>query len=623
MRYRVESRNRRVEITLDMLEIQRLADLSGKTLGETIAAFKPAGVTSIAIVEQTVGDLMQSGRITAQTDTAGPLWHVQDNRLLARMRNEFRARGFVPISASPSGPAKPAKTRFVSKSDGFGLAADIDTIRTFGIGLDPAGLSAVRSAGLTPVARISNFPGASETTMSNVLARLSASGVATVIFQGTEVFGYRGLYAQAAAAFTQMPMLFGKVEFGKQKGEDSLSVALNSSYVRVHSISEGEMATLDESEAIDRLARAARERNIRLCYIRMLTFSGADALERNVGYISSITRATSRGGEMKFGKAHPFDEPGVPAWARVIMALGVAAAAALLVASAAPVGEFAPKAVLALAAVVCVGLVVASPQMGAKLVALVAAIVFPTLGCLHRGILSRGYSAETPFPAKRAAAALITASAVTFVGAVYVVGLLAMRTFMVKTDGFAGIKAAHGLPLLILAVLAVTGLPSLGSDARSKLAAMRERAAAFLGEPTRVGGLLLALVALGVVALILMRTGNEPGVGVSGIELKFRALLDRFLPARPRTKEFLIGHPAFVVALGLWYRGRSKWAPPLFVVGAIGQVSILNTFCHIHTPLYLSGVRAVTGLIVGGLIGCAALWLIWLMQSRSARRAPA
>src|SRR5262249_50789545 len=126
----------------------------------------------------------------------------------------------------------------------------------------------------------------------------------------------------------------------------------------------------------------------------------------------------------------------------------------------------------------------------------------------------------------------------------------------------------------------------------------------------RVGQLLLALVALAALLLIVARTGNEPGVGVSGVELRFRSVLDRALPVRPRTKEFLVGHPAFILGLALWLRGRRRIAMPLFVVGVIGQVSILNTFCHIHTPLVLSLIRDVSGLVIGAVIGLILFWII-------------
>jgi hypothetical protein len=76
---------------------------------------------------------------------------------------------------------------------------------------------------------------------------------------------------------------------------------------------------------------------------------------------------------------------------------------------------------------------------------------------------------------------------------------------------------------------------------------------------------------------------------------------------RPRTKEFLIGHPALVVALGLLSAGRREWLPLAMLLGAIGQVSLVNTFCHLHSPLEVSLMRTLWGILIGLLLG-AIVW---------------
>jgi hypothetical protein len=45
-------------------------------------------------------------------------------------------------------------------------------------------------------------------------------------------------------------------------------------------------------------------------------------------------------------------------------------------------------------------------------------------------------------------------------------------------------------------------------------------------------------------------------------------------------------------------------------VGSIGQVSLLNTFCHIHTPLIISLWRDALGLVIGAALGGALFLLI-------------
>ena len=129
--------------------------------------------------------------------------------------------------------------------------------------------------------------------------------------------------------------------------------------------------------------------------------------------------------------------------------------------------------------------------------------------------------------------------------------------------------------------------------------------------PVVWGAAAAVAIGLGVAALVLMRSGNEAAIAPSGVELQMRQMLENLLIARPRTKEFLFGHPALMLAMALGWRGRRTWLPFAALVAAIGQASVLNTFCHFHEPLYLGLLRTVHGLWIGGLIG-AAVMLIWL-----------
>ena len=60
-----------------------------------------------------------------------------------------------------------------------------------------------------------------------------------------------------------------------------------------------------------------------------------------------------------------------------------------------------------------------------------------------------------------------------------------------------------------------------------------------------------------------------------------------------------------VLAITLAALGRPKWWwMPLLLLGALGQASLVNTFCHIHTPLAISFIRMVYGVVLGAIIGC-------------------
>lgn len=124
------------------------------------------------------------------------------------------------------------------------------------------------------------------------------------------------------------------------------------------------------------------------------------------------------------------------------------------------------------------------------------------------------------------------------------------------------------------------------------------------------------LVLLVMVAIMVARSGNDSGIGVSSIELKIRALLGKELYVRPRTKEFLVGYPAMILGIAYALRGRREWAAPLIVVGSVGLISVFNTFCHIHTPLEISLIRIFNGAVAGILVGALAYWVLRYLPGR-------
>ena len=98
---------------------------------------------------------------------------------------------------------------------------------------------------------------------------------------------------------------------------------------------------------------------------------------------------------------------------------------------------------------------------------------------------------------------------------------------------------------------------------------------------------------------------------VPGIELKMRAALEQIFYARPRTKEFMIGHPAFLLALCAAVRRWRTWIIfALVLVATIGQGSMVETFAHMRTPIEMSLVRGIGGIFLGGAIGAVLVALV-------------
>lgn len=645
-RFRVESHNRRVEIALEWQEVTQLAQATHTPIPDILGKFRAQGVSALVLQEETLTTLEQSGALRPERKVqfngtvattvplASPELLLRIQAALAARNIKVSTRALTPNAITPTVFSVPAAVDMLPSSDLF-VPMDYASLRTLGLGLPPEGVAAAQAAGLRIAGRIGNFAGVSESSAENVVRALKQQGATTVIFSGEEALGYRGLEKQVAGLFrspdapalphkddeTPLPSLgiaYGAVEFGKQKGDEKLSAALHGDFVRVHSIQAAEMGQVDEEEAVERFEKAARERNIRFCYVRLLTFAGKDPVEDNVKFLSKISRGMHRGsvltgGDLRFGAARPYEETGVSTILFALMGLSVAAGLVWMLKTALPLPDSTAGLLLGIVGLLCMLCAWRLDETGRKLVALLAGIVFPTVACLRTFPRQREAARPlSPIACLRAAVqGIALASAITMIGIVHVIGLLATRPFMVHSSQFLGIKAQHAVPLLLVALVAVVGGVTLPEETWTR---WKTRAAgqfqAAMQEPARFGLLIVGIVALAAIMLIVARTGNDAGVGVSGAELKGRAILDRILPVRPRTKEFLVGHPLFILGLAWWWRGRRRLGLPCLVFGSLGQVSLLNTFCHIHTPLVISVWRDGVGLILGILLGAAVFLLV-------------
>ncbi|QDY44861.1 hypothetical protein FK545_03000 [Planococcus glaciei] len=181
------------------------------------------------------------------------------------------------------------------------------------------------------------------------------------------------------------------------------------------------------------------------------------------------------------------------------------------------------------------------------------------------------------------------AVAVTLVGIWFIVVLLNGNQFLLGIDSFRGVKLVYILPMAFIALYAIWGNFKFLLNMNVKYWHM----------------LIFALIAvLGL--YYISRTGNTGSV--SAIELQVRQALEQILYVRPRTKEFLIGFPLFVVALYVAKR-NVKASYFLLVPAVIGFLSMVNTFTHLHIPLSISLLRSVYSIILGFIIGGALILL--------------
>ncbi len=608
-RFRLEQRNRAVELAIDASDAQALADSEGLSFVDVLERFRKVGVTSVAVSEETLVNLRDAGKIfilpaTAADGLPPPLTlkvFSTDARLLARIAQQVTAKFPVaPQWWAPHGGGEAA----------LALPNARSVVSEMGLGLDATQVEAARRADLRIVARLKNYPSLNRNALTFMIDEAKRAGASSVICAEDEVLGYRDLIEDTAKLLREAKLNYGTIEFAKQKGDALLAREMRGRVVRVHSITPKESLLLSPGEAVERFVRAVKERNVRLCYLRPLPQLKKDALQDNLRYVQALSEHLRRVG-LAPKPSRAFGEFEMTFPLLLFMSLGVIGGALLLLEC------FTPCSLPVHVGLTVVGLVLSSaalqlsPILAAKLLALAASGIFPTVAFAYSPLI-RPY-AHTPI---RPYVVLLRASAITFVGALLIAGLLSNWRFMTETDQFMGIKASQLIPVLLITVIYVGELFPSERTRRDRWASAWKRFQALLDHPLFVKYALIGAMAIGGGLLWIARTGNEPGIGVSEWELRFRAVLERIFIARPRTKEFLLAHPALFLAAFFAARGEKRYVIPLVLIGAIGQTSLLNTFCHIHTPLRVSLLRTFNGLWLGAGIG----WLISLFVGRKMNR---
>jgi len=599
-RLRVERPNRTVALAVDYAEVQNLAELSGVALPEVLQKLRQVGVTHVALTEWSLEEMVRS--LPYPTPRLLPdnvAWQLKHKLPNSRITSDYAGGDLIRIASA--------------------LAATAARMPKLGVGYDYEAAASIRDAGLQVIARPRPDYTVTAQALGVSLDGAKAIQAKIVIFNGTQVLGNGGLLAQTASALDSRGLTYGYVELIPQEGESELARHLGYRLLRVHSISETEMAEkMTPGTALDRYSLAVRERKVRVCYVRLFFDQGESPLTTNLEYVAALAERL-RGDGFTLGEPVLYSAPTPHRSLRIGLYLGIGAALLWLVQSllGLSVPWFWGLFLLLVVDALVEGFL--GGRFSRDLAALTAGVVFPAWGLLAL----RPPERPAARPVRRAVGTFVAISGLTLLGALLAAAPVTTQPYLLGLAQFRGVKLQQVLPLLlVLAVTLARSMPryrearlELGEH-RAEIWSLREGLAEALGLAVRYWQALLIMFGLATVALLLIRSGNEPPIGASGLERQFRAFLDHLLWVRPRTKEIFFGHPLLVLSLILLFRGSRRGVWLGLTAGAVGQVSLLNTFCHLHTPLAVALVRAFHGLWIGLLVGL----VLWAIVSAVERR---
>jgi hypothetical protein len=580
--------NNRVGLALDWQEVQGIAQTARVSIDELVEILRGEGARYMVVREDTLGRLKQRGQIQLLTG-----WELR--QLLQMLGQEPAADTDIPprdtyILTGQQEMFERLRKRLtlrypdtvrtldwkVQNTKVLALTESKEQLALVGIGVSPADMEAVKKLGLEPVPAWSDG--------AKTVAELELDlGVATRLQPTILLPGPLPALARekAGATLAKNNISQGMLEFDSTPGAEMVAAASGYRVLRVY---ERPVHTIYQEYLL-----AVRDRNVRFVVLHLPWQIPPHSkcktlLDANVHHVQQVVKAVTPG-RLQLGVPQPFLPPPIK---RGSVAVMVALAPALMV----DWQRWPRIPWMVFCAGLGLGTFVGTPAvyMALRKGAALAITALLPAGAMFWAL--RWAESRFSHSLKSGLMVLLASSGLTLVGGIVVQGLLGDIGFLLKLHTFSGIKVAYLITFLLVLVEAYRERWQGRNWWRKKQIAPREL-------------LVLALLALAVWVLF-NRSGNTSIIPIPAWELKARSWLEQRFFVRPRTKEFLVGHPAMMLATADWTQDRF-YRPQLLVLAATGQASLINTFVHLHTPIAISLVRSVLGLVCGIVIGTLLL----------------
>ncbi|SEU13897.1 DUF5693 family protein [Paenibacillus sp. NFR01] len=626
-RLQTEKSSKTVEIVFDYRDLVDAASYRSNPqdyISEQLDRLKEAGVQSMAIYENTLDDYRKARRlmlwgatdIANLTDTVIP---ENDNYTYVLFTSTANSDALSPVIKDTFGRLGIVTEDWEFRGQkGLIIKTPIEDATLKPIQPDPFTLDMLHDKGFNIVPRLVDSLPYDQDAVKLLLDRYADLGVKRILFEGDSVKGYNdNAKLNSLSAFADLLKERGigiaAIENIKaqQKGFKTLAYQLDYNVTRLYSLSENDSSLSPETIA-DRFALATKDRNIRMLYLNTAPSRDVskaqitDTLDNLITSLSgpdgAIEKIEDNG--FKLGQATAFDvvDSDYQRYFKLIAVVGAVSMVALMI------SYFIPWLTLpawALGLVGSAGLLALKPDLFAQALALAVGISAPTVAVILaiRKINEMGPPLrKNPLtyvemsPGRRLAhslvlyvkTALISLSAVPFV-----ISLLNNITYSLVLDQFRGVSLLHLAPIGLIAIYVLLYRGEFAFNKTGKL----------LRTPITLSWVIAAGV-IGILGMYyLSRTGNNGSV--SSIEMSFRTFLENTVHVRPRNKEFLLAHPLFIAGAFMAYKYRG--AAFLMIIAVIGQLSMVDTFAHIHSPVIISLIRGGLGLGLGLILGLVAV----------------
>lgn len=648
LRVASEQRNTVVEIVADLDSFTSMSKKMGQPVSEVLKQLRISGVNSVAVSETTLGKLADEGKIfiyenaeiKKDSNFAKVNKYITDNQinytdLSLITTDNVELYNFLK---------KALNNRYVGRTVSFeddniyGVLIDyaISSIRAVSLGIMEEDLVNASKLNFTNVVpRIQNYRDLTIEQVDEIYNLLKKYKIRTIIFAGSEVLGYDSAdkdyekLKYIGEKFSQPGQEIITAILEKpsdtslenvQRGITKLAEYSNYINTKVFSVDEAQLAKLSANDVVEQWGRAVSQRNARIIYLRPINISHKTPeqnFESTINAVKEISNRIEYMG-MKKGIAKGFGEVNQNIIVKIFIAIATFAGGILILT------YFFNKnwwmyigLLLGSIFIIFIYLVPAVyDNFGTlmdKFFAFAAANIFPSLSALylfHAYENNEGKKLNVFEVLKVTIVTVIIAVLIATVGGIFVGSILSSSKYILKIDTYSGVKLSFLLPLVFFGVAFVLKL-GVFTDKDGKPLNLWLQTNKLINTTVTVKYVIAAGVILLGLLIVVLRSGNTSAA--SSIELAFRNFLEKYLIARPRTKELIAFPILMLTILFATYKNKAFFFLAA-AVGMIGIEDIVNSFCHLRMPVLVTTLSSTYSLIFGIVIGSILVVIIKKLQ---------
>jgi len=571
-----------------------------------------SGINSIVLTDATLQGLARTGAINLKITDGVAIVSEIHSHIFDEVVEGAKRRYGDKVSVTGKSPKRKMYFRGNTKPvDWYNMKLP-RAVQQLPLGIMTHELRKFYRQGFNLIVGPENFKGITKRDVDDYFLRLKGTNVPVYAmiparyssFGGTELADY--VAERMERQFLVLQEHYTQLGFFPNVGQLELAEKRNYSVLRAYTIDYFEMSKLSYEDAVRRWDLADDERNIRLNIIHPI-LKGNDLIDTNLRYIKDITQRVENRG-FRIGLAKPFETYFPNRILLIPIIAGILAAFMLLCQSIFGWGY--GITVLCWGIVTGVGLLgnFISGTLTHQVMGVLAAVSFPVLSIYYvTDMLDDIDDVPLMQILANCVIGLFLAVCLSFCGACLLAAVLTDTRFFLEIDIYRGVKLTFLLPLLLILIIGFKKYDILGFrkciSAKDYFAQIKTLVCSLTWKKVMLSILFLA-AAWGFLFVFLGRTGHNWNLPVPEFELEMRHMMEKYMYARPRIKEFLVGHVAFCLLILACHKAWPKFVKMFFVVVAtIGQVSLVETFCHMRSPFLMSVARGAGGYILGLMVG--------------------